>query len=127
MAEKLSESTIYKETVTGKDEGDRAKSHRLSTRKKVGKKSRHRAALRQCPQKANCSRQATVKQSTPGMRKTGPSHTMSIIPLGMSYKLSQVPSHKETVTGKDEGDRAKPHYVYRPGTSIRQLHMNPVI
>ena len=36
-------------------------------------------------------------------------------------------THKETVTGKDEGDRAKPHYVYQLVTSIRQLHMNPVI
>ena len=61
------------------------------------------------------------------MRKTGPSQIMSIIPEGMAEKLSEVPSHKETVTGKDEGDRAKPHYVYRPVTSIRQLHMNPVI
>ena len=61
-----------------------------------------------CPQKVNCSLQPNVNQSTPGMRKTGPSHTMSIIPYGMSDKLSWAPSHKETVTGKDEGDRAKP-------------------
>ena len=43
-------------------------------------------------------------EPVPGMRKTGPSHTMSIIPKGMAEKLSE-----ETVTGKDEGDQAKPH------------------
>ena len=43
-----------------------------------------------CPQKVNCSLQPNVNQSTPGMRETGPSHTMSIIPYGMSDKLSWV-------------------------------------
>ena len=79
MAEKLSEATSHTETMTGKDKGDRSKPHRLSTRK-IDKLSRHTAALKQCPQKANCNRQANVKQSTPGMRETGPNHTMSIIP-----------------------------------------------
>ena len=53
------------------------------------------------------------------MKKTGPSHTMSIIPKGMAEKLSEASSHKETGTGKDKGDRAKPHRL-STGKKCRQ-------
>ena len=62
-----------------------------------------------CPQKVNCSLQPNVNQSTPGTRETGPSHICL-----SSHKECQINclrrlAIKETVTGKDEGDRAKPH------------------
>ena len=110
------------------------------------------------------------KQSTPGMRETGASHTMSIIPQGMQYNchkrvaikrqwlertretgpshiiyrtlknLDKLSRHRavlwqcpqkancnrqanaQMVYTRDEGDRAKPHYVYHP---IRMID-NPV-
>ena len=59
--------------------------------------------------KTNSRRQRKGNEPAPGMRKTGTSYTASIITKGMAEKQSEASSHKEIVTGKDEGDRAKPH------------------
>ena len=91
-----------------RDKGGRAKPDCPMTRQIVEKLSRNLATWRQRPQKLT-GWQRNGNEPGPGMRKTRPSHTMSIIPKGMAEKLSEASSQKETVTGKDKGDRAKPH------------------